>query len=315
MRKMLASGIAVTAVALLFHSSTARAQAVPYARDVGFTAEELENLLAPVALYPDPILAQVLVAASYPEEVELAAHHLSIYGERSIDAQPWNVSVKAVAHYPPVLNLMADRIDWTTVLGQAYAEQPNEVMAAVQSLRSMARAHGNLVTTDEHEVVMEGRYIRILPAHPRIVYIPVYDPLVVYYRPVVQLGVYRGGWSFGIGFPIGVWLAYDLDWAYRRVYYHGWGASRYGTGWIHRSRPYVVTNTVYVTPRPRIVDANRAVLNRRVDYSRLRSYNTVHRQVTWDRAGSGGARPHAGPAPRAACTRLARCESPGTPRA
>lgn len=283
MRRTLGSPLALVATAFLFHANGAQAQVLADAGPLQFTDQELENLLAPVALYPDPILAQVLVAASYPEEVDLAARHVSAYGESRIDDQPWDISVKAVARYEPVLNLMADRLDWTTALGQAYVEQPEDVMAAVQSLRTMARAHGNLVTTEQHEVVVEDRYIRILPAHPRVVYVPVYDPLVVYHRPIVHLGVHRGGWSFGIGFPIGVWLAYDLDWRRRHVFYHGWDPYVYRVGWIPRSRPFIVINHIYVHPRPRVVVVNRRVINRHVDYRRFARYNTVHRQVVWER--------------------------------
>lgn len=297
MRTTLGSPLALVATAFLFHTTAAQAQVLSNAGPPQFTNEELENLLAPVALYPDPILAQVLVAASYPDEVDLAARHVNIYGQNRIDDQPWDISVKAVARYEPVLNLMADRLDWTTALGQAYAEQPADVMAAVQSLRTMARAHGNLVTTEQHEVVVEDRYIRILPSHPRVVYVPVYDPLIVYHRPVVHLGVYRGGWSFGVGFPIGVWLAYDLDWRRRHVFYHGWDPHVYRAGWIHRSRPFVVVNHIYIQPRPRVVIVNRGVSNRHVDYRRVARYNAVHRQVSWERHDGRAGRRYADTAP------------------
>lgn len=267
--------------ALTLFATGARAQTYSTVA-VQWTNEELENLLAPVALYPDPILAQVLVAASYPDEVELAAQHVQLYGQQHIDRQPWDISVKAVAHYEPVLNLMADRMDWTVALGQAYAEQPDDVMRAVQSLRAMARAHGNLISTSEQEVVVEDRYIRIVPAQPRVIYVPRYDPYVVYHRPVVHLGVYSGGWSFGVAFPIGVWLTYDFDWRRRHIYYHGW--DRHWHPWIHRSRPFIVINNIYVRPRPRVVIVNRRVVDRYVDYRGFDRYDYVHRRLAWDRA-------------------------------
>ena len=284
MKRAMGFRIAIAlAAALPLAAADVRAQ---FASDVvaaQWTAEELDNLLAPVALYPDPILAQVLVAASYPDEVELAAQHVRLYGHEHIDEQPWDISVKALAHYEPVLNLMADRVDWMIALGQAYADQPQDVMASVQSLRAMARAHGNLVTTAEQEVIVEDRSIRILPAQPRVVYVPVYDPLVVYHQPIVHLGVYRSGWSFGIGFPIGVWLSYDFDWRRRHVYYHGWDTYAYHSRWLHRSRPYIVVNNIYIHSRPTVVVVNRRVFDRRVDYDRFDRYNYVHRRVAWDR--------------------------------
>lgn len=262
-----------------------------------YTAEELDNLLAPVALYPDPILAQVLVAASYPEQVELAQRHVRLYGTGGIDDQPWHISVRAVARYEPVLNMLADRIDWTTALGQAHATQPGDVMESVQTLRRMARAQGNLVTTKEHEVIVEEKYIYIQPAQPRVVYVPVYDPVVVYHRPIVHAHVYRSGWSFGIAFPIGVWLNYDVDWHRRHVYYHGWSDYRHAHhhhGWHYRSRPFIVVNNIYVSPRHTTIVINHRVVNRRVHYGRLGGYNTVHRRVTWDRRRQWEERRYAG---------------------
>ena len=248
-----------------------------------YTAEELDNLLAPVALYPDPILAQVLVAATFPDQVELAARYVRRNGTDGIDEQPWDISVRALAHYAPVLNLMADRIDWTTALGQAHAMQAGDVMASVQQLRTMARAQGNLVTTREQEVVVRDRNIYIVPAQPRVVYVPTYDPVVVYYQPIVYRDAYRSGWSFGIGFPIGVWLNYDVDWHERRVYYHGWNPRRHRDGWYHQSRPYVVVNNIYVNPRHTTIIINRRVVDRHVNYDRMGRYTQIHRRTTWDR--------------------------------
>jgi hypothetical protein len=262
-----------------------------------YTAEELDNLLAPVALYPDPILAQVLVASSYPEQLELAQRHVRLYGNGDVDQQPWHISVRAVARYAPVLNLLADRIDWTTALGQAHATQPGDVMESVQSLRRMAHAQGNLVTTREQEVIVEEKYIYIQPAQPRVVYVPVYDPVVIYHRPVVHAHVYRTGWSFGIAFPIGVWLNYDVDWHQRHVYYHGWDHHRHvhrHHGWHHRSRPFIVVNHIYVNPRHTTIVINHRVVNRRVHYDRLGGYNTVHRRTTWDRRRQHEERRYAG---------------------
>ncbi len=295
MRNSLRLGLAI-AFAAAAPSSDAEAQASTVAYNVAaqYTAEELDNLLAPVALYPDPILAQVLVAASYPDQVEDAARYVARYGRDRIDQQPWDISVRAVAHYAPVLNMMADRIDWTTALGQAYAEQPGDVMDAVQSLRRMAQAHGNLVTTSEQQVYMDDRYVRIVPARPQVIYVPVYDPLIVYERPIVHLGVYRSGWSFGIGFPIGVWLNYDMDWGHRHVYYHGWDVRGRRNGWYHRSRPYIVVNNIYVHRGPTIVVVNRTVRNRYVDYDRFDRYNYVHRRVAWDRHRRDDGRRYAG---------------------
>jgi hypothetical protein len=270
----------------VFESARAQASYSTTRQVAPFTDQELDNLVAPVALYPDPILAQVLVAATFPDQVEFAARYVRSNGTRGIDDQPWDISVKAVAHYLPVLNMLAERVDWTTTLGQAYATQSGDVMDAVQRLREMARAQGNLESTEQQNVYVERERIRIVPAHPTIIYVPTYDPWAVYYRRVVVVGGYNGFWSFGIGFPIGGWLSYDCDWWGRRVYYDGWR----GGGWRSYSRPYIHVTNVYVHPRYEVVHVNRTVINRTVNYYNLRPYNAVHRTVTINRPGNYGGR-------------------------
>jgi hypothetical protein len=250
-----------------------------------YTAQELDNLLAPVALYPDPILAQLFVAATYPEQIELAARYVSAYGVDGVDDQAWDVSVRSIARYEPVLNMLAERPNWATAVGRAYAQQPGDVMSSVQTLRRMAREQGNLVSTDQQRIEVEREYIRIVPAQPRVVYVPVYDPYVVYYRPVNYVRVSTPYWSFGIGYPIGVWLNYDLDWDTRVVYYHGWNGYGRRHTWYHVSRPYIVVNNIYVGPRfTTVVVINRGIRHRHVNYGGFGYYNTVHRSTRWDRA-------------------------------
>lgn len=248
-----------------------------------YTVEELDNLLAPVALYPDPILAQLLIAATYPEQLELAARYVATYGTEGIDEQGWDVSVKSVAHYSPVLNMLVERPNWATALGRAYALQPGDVMASVQSLRRMARAQGNLVSTSEQRVEVERDAIRIVPAQPRVIYVPVYEPEVIYYRPVNYVSLRTPYWSFGMGYPIGGWLAYDLDWSTQVVYYHGWNGFGRRHTWYHDSRPYIVVNAVYLSPRRSVIVINRNIVHRRVAYDGFDRYNYVHRRTSWDR--------------------------------
>ena len=248
-----------------------------------YTVEELDNLLAPVALYPDPILAQLLIAATYPEQVQLAARYVATYGTVGIDDQAWDVSVKSIARYEPVLNMLADRPNWATAVGRAYALQPGDVMASVQSLRQMARQQGNLVSTSEQRVEVERDAIRIVPAQPTVIYVPVYDPQVIYYRPVDYFSVRTPYWSFGIGYPIGGWLGYDLDWSTHAVYYHGWNSYGRGHSWFDDSRPYISFNSIYISQRRTVVVINRNIVHRRVAYDGFDRYNVVHRRTSWDR--------------------------------
>ena len=246
-----------------------------------YAPEQLDNLLAPIALYPDPLLAQVLLAATFPDEIQDAAPWVRVHNPDSIDYQPWDVSVKAVAHYPTVLNMLNDRLDWTTALGQAYVYQSKDIMMSVQRLRSMAYSQGNLVPTPQQQVVVDrGGYIQIVPAQPRVIFVPAYDPGVIYVRRVYRPGFgFDGFFSFGTGFVIGSWLNHDMDWGTHRVVYNSWDERG---GWRERSRPYVHITNVYVNNRYENVNVNRTVVDRHVDYENVQRYNSVHHDVTYE---------------------------------
>jgi hypothetical protein len=246
-----------------------------------YAPEQLDNLLAPIALYPDPLLAQVLVAATFPDQIQDAARWVRVNDPYNIDYQPWDVSVKAVAHYPTVLAMLNDRLDWTTALGQAYVYQSTDIMMSVQRLRNMAYSQGNLIATPQQQVIVDRGYIQIVPAQPRVIFVPVYDPGVIYVRRVYRPGFGFGGFfNFGRGFVIGAWLNYDMDWGSHRVVYEGWEVRR--GGWRDRSRPYIRITNVYVNNRYEHVNVNRTVLHRHVDYENVNRYNSVHRDVTYE---------------------------------
>jgi len=241
-----------------------------------YSPDQLDNLLAPIALYPDPLLAQVLPAATFVDQIDEASRYVRSYGQNGVDDQDWDVSVKAVAHYPAVLDMMADKIDWTTALGQAYVNQSTDVMISVQRLRRLASDQGNLVTNQQQQVIVQPSYIQIWPAQPQYVYVPVYNPAYVYYRRPSPGAFFI---TFGTGFIIGAWLNRDCDWGGRRVYYTGWN----GGGWIGRSRGYVhIHNTVYVNNRYTNITINRTVVNRRVNYTNMNRYNSIHRNVNYN---------------------------------
>jgi len=248
-----------------------------------FTPDQLDNLLAPVALYPDPLLAQVLVAATFPDQIDEAARFVRANADpAAIDGQAWDVSVKAVAHYPDVLSMMADSLDWTSALGQAYVAQPDDVMASVQRLRQQAQAAGNLDTGPEQEVVDDGGDIEIWPAQPQVIYVPVYDPGVVYFGSGGALG--SPIVTFGAACPIGAWLNRDFDWHHRRVFYHGWSN---GPGWVGRARPYVQLNSAYVDSRFQKVATGRADPGRTINRVALDRFSSVHRNVRFSQAPTG----------------------------
>jgi hypothetical protein len=206
-----------------------------------FTDRELDDLLAPIALYPDPLLAEILPASTSPEEVAEAAVWLASGGDPSrIDAENWDEAVKAVAHYPNILFMMSGDMAWTADLGDAFLNQPEDVTRSIQRLRWRAKAVGNLVSNNEQTVVIEGDYIQILPAQPQYVYVPQYDPAVVYVqRPAVGIAPFI---TFGYGLAIGGWLIMDFDWYHHHVIYHGWNRH----GWVNNARPYVHITNVYI---------------------------------------------------------------------
>jgi hypothetical protein len=173
------------------------------------TADELDDLLSPIALYPDPLLAQIFPAAAAPDDIAAAAAWLKAGNNPDqIDDQPWDPSVAAVARYPDVLNMMADYGDWTLELGEAFSDQQADVFASVQRLRAKAQSAGTLVSTPQQNVVVDQQVIQIIPADPEIIYVPVYDPQIVYVQPPPGVVVI----TFGRGYPVGAWLTNDFNW-------------------------------------------------------------------------------------------------------
>ncbi len=180
-------------------------------------AAELDQLLGPIALYPDPLLAQMLPAATAPEDLALAVKFLEDGGDLGqVDAQPWNDNAKALARYPEVLRMMNRSRDWTDAVGAAFLDQPKDVMDSIQRLRAAAMASGALRTTNEQRVVAEKGIVCIYPDDPAAIHLPQYDPNLVYARQTKTGG--SGLVTFGSVLLVGYWLNYELDWRKHRVY-------------------------------------------------------------------------------------------------
>jgi hypothetical protein len=230
-------------LSLFFPGAQALAQD-GYAQDSGFSEpsgqysrEELAQMLAPIALYPDALLSQILMASTYPIEVIEADRWVNrnqgLQGEALDDAllsRDWDPSVKALCHFPSVLAQMSEHITETTHLGNAFLAQEGEVMGMVQELRGQALAQGHLTTTSEQKVIVERETIIIEPAAPRVIYVPYYDPYTVYgpwwypaYPPYYwgPVGVSLG---FGIHYWPGTYFSFTFgSWSYfdwpRRIIY------------------------------------------------------------------------------------------------
>ena len=152
-----------------------------------FKQEELDQMLAPIALYPDSLLTQILMASTYPLEVvqaeRWAKQNKDMKGDalaKALEAQSWDPSVKSLVNFPQVLTMMNEKLDWTQKLGDAFLAQQKDVMNTVQKLRAKAQAAGNLKTTKEQVVKVEQQIIIIEPASPQVVYVPAYNPTVIY---------------------------------------------------------------------------------------------------------------------------------------
>ena len=199
-----------------------------------FTQQELDQMLAPIALYPDPLLSQILMASTYPLEVVEAARwsrdHRGLHGDQAVRAvvdKDWDPSVKSLVAFPQILAMMDQKLEWTERLGDAFLAQEPQVMDTVQGLRQRAYAAGNLRSNDRVRVDSQGRVIVIETASPQVVYVPYYDPLVVYgpwwwpaYPPVywapwpgyyVRPGYAGFAWSSGIGVSVGFFFG-AFDW-------------------------------------------------------------------------------------------------------
>ena len=183
--------------------------------------EALNELLAPIALYPDALIALILPASTVPADLVLAARYIASNGDPAqIANQPWDDSVKSLVRYPDVLKWMDQNLEWTTALGDAFLDQPADVMNSIQALRAEAIAAGNLTDTPQQRVVREKTCVRIVPAEPEVIYVPQYDPEVVYVQPYSEdVGPLL---TFSAGFAVGSWLNYDCDWDRRGIYVGQW---------------------------------------------------------------------------------------------
>ena len=190
------------------------------------TSDQLADLVAPIALYPDALLSQVLVASTYPLEVVQAQQWLrrneSLRGEALMEAarqQPWDASVQGLLAFPDALATLNEDIQWTTALGNAFLAQESDVMLAVQRMRARARSTGKLSSNRQQtvsNVVQEGQTaIEIVPTDPQVIYVPQYDPAYVWGSPAWGAYPplsYAPGFGFGLGIDIGFWFG-GWSWA------------------------------------------------------------------------------------------------------
>ena len=222
------------------------------------SAQELQQLVAPIALYPDALVAQILAASTYPTEIVEADRwmqsHSNLKGEelaKEVDKQLWDPSVKALTQFPSVLQNMDKNLSWTSSLGDAYANQQQDVTDAVQTMRHQADKAGHLNSNEQEKVTTQGNTIVIEPANPEVVYVPAYDPWLVYGEPIVAYpgwypvpGIFLAGAGigFGIGFGVGFFGGY------------GWGWHHWGYDW--HSRTAIYNHNTYISHSRTIINRN-----------------------------------------------------------
>jgi hypothetical protein len=197
--------------------------------------EQLQALVAPIALYPDALVAQILSAATFPDQVAQAGEwqqqHKDLTGEKlaeEVNQQQWDPSIKAMTQFPSVLENMNKNMAWTSELGEAYHNQPKDVMKSVQVLRAQAKAAGHLQTTSQMTVVEQSPGVIVIqPANPQVVYVPTYNPAVIYGTAYVVPGYSAGEVATAavIGFGAGIAIGAAMS------SHYSWGWSAWGVGW------------------------------------------------------------------------------------
>jgi len=274
------------------------------------TADELYQLVAPIALFPDNLVAQVLAASTYPDQITAANTWISqnskLQGDQlmqAADKQPWDVSVKALTQFPDVLNQMATNLSWTSALGDAYFNYPQSVMNAVQVMRQRAQQAGNLKSNTQQNVTVQNQgppapaatssgapqpvivqappqTIIIQPAQPQVVYVPTYNPTLVYGAPVAVYPGYSTGAlvatgliSFGLGIAVGAAISGGGC--------CGWGWNSWGCGW--HSSTVVYNHNTYISNSNTFVNRNN-YYNRNVNnYNRTNVNSNTYNRNNYNR--------------------------------
>jgi hypothetical protein len=210
--------------------------------------EELQQLVAPIALYPDALVAQILAAATSPTQIVEADRWLQQHPElkgdalaKAVDPQPWEPGVKALTQFPGLLGMMDKNLSWTSSLGEAYVDAQQNVFEAIQAMRERAQHAGNLKSTQQESVTNDGNTIVIEPADPQVVYVPEYDPWLVYGDPLAYYPDWIGVPGYYFDGP-GIWFGAGIGIGFFGSF--GWGWGHWGTDWhrhdlIHGDHPYV----------------------------------------------------------------------------
>ena len=264
------------------------ASAPPPSAPAQRSAAELEKLAAPIALYPDPLIATILPAAAYPLEIVQAARFVADTNNLAkLDTQPWDENVKAVAAVPAAIQKLNDDLPWTISLGEAFIAQPKELMDTIQNLRAKAQSLGTLKTTPQQVVIVTNyvvvqtnitqvvmvtnQVVQIQSANPQVIYVPAYDPWYVYYPPPVYYVGPPPVVTFAVGVTVGLIIANNCDWHGGGIYVGHHGAVVWGGGGYHHSDVDIDINRNVNINHNTINNVNRPAQKWQPDQSRLRT--------------------------------------------
>jgi hypothetical protein len=197
--------------------------------------DQLNKLVAPIALYPDALVAQILAASAYPTQIvvanRMAQENPGLKGRdlaEEVDRQDWDPSVKSLVEFPSVLANLDKNLSWTSELGAAYQNQPDDVMHSIQEMRHKAYDAGNLRSTPQQRVYEQGDDVDIQPTDPNVVYVPTYNPAYVYGYPVGLWPGFYPWWGVGFGGP---YISFGFGFPIAPFFGFGWGWRGWGIGW------------------------------------------------------------------------------------
>jgi Protein of unknown function (DUF3300) len=260
--------VALSLALMPFVQSSLFGQDPPPGAYAPLDAMQLDQMVAPIALYPDSLVAQVLTASTFADQVYDADNWIHQNGgmpsdqlAAAVNSMPWDPSVKALTEFPTVLDNMARNNGWTAALGNAYFNQPGDVMNAVQAMRYQAQQAGTLRSTPQERVYYDGGLVVIEPVNPALVYVPYYNPWLVYGAPISAWSGYY--WGPPRGMVVGTGIGFGAGIGVGLFGHYGWGYSAWSPNW--RGGVVVYNHSTYISRSTTVINrGNFGVYNRGV---------------------------------------------------
>jgi hypothetical protein len=251
--------VALSVMLAVFAQPSLYAQQLPPGAYAPLDAVQLDQLVAPIALYPDSLVAQILTASTFPGQINEADNWIHQNGgmppdqlAAAVNGTPWDPSVKALTEFPSVLDNLARNTGWTAALGNAYYNQPGDVMNAVQAMRYQAQQAGTLRDTPQQRVFYNGGLVVIEPVNPALVYVPYYNPWAVYGAPIAPWGGYYWGPPRGVVLGAGIAIGFGVGIGIGLFAHYGWGYHAWAPNW--RGGVVVYNHTTYISRSTTVIN-------------------------------------------------------------